>query len=429
MTRKKKAKKTPREITKRQLSHWQQQKKRQRIIFSIGISIIAVVLLIVMVGWYSGEYRPLHQTAIRVNDTEFDMAYYVDALMERERGQSPELVQYQADAVVRDIEQNELIRQGALKLGVSISNNEIKEILETYDLPDKDILRDSVRGQLLIEKLLGVYFEAQVPKSAEQRHIMTMLLESESQALEIRAKLEKGDDFAELAEKYSLDYLSKEEKGDLGWHPESIFLEMRSGSVLAEYIFAAEVGVVSQIYDEEIPKGVGYWLIKVMEREDDEEVIVFAMLLDSEEVAQDVRARLATGEDFATLAGEFSRLANAGDNGGNLGDVARDTMTPAFDEFAFNPDLELGTLSEPIRDESVETLGGYWLIKILDEDDDRPIGDDDRNLLRSKALNEWISSLWDDPGNEIDDSFLDAEKKAWAIERVLKRQVGSGRQG
>ena len=422
MTRKKKAKKPPREITKHQLSRWQQQKKRQRIILGIGISIIAVVLVIVMVGWYSGEYRPLHQTAIRVNDTEFNMAYYVDTLMGRGIIQSPEFAEYHADAAVKDIEQNELVRQGALKLGVSISDEEIKELLETHDLPNKDILRDSARGQLLMEKLLGVYFEAQVPKSAEQRHVMAMLLESESQALEIRAKLEKGDDFAELVEKYSLDYLSKAEKGDLGWHPESIFLQMQGGSVLTEYIFDAEVGVVSQlIHDEEIPKGVGYWLIKVTERESDEEVYAFAILLGNEEEALDVRARLEAGADFATLAEELSQLANAGENGGDLGNVTKGTMPPAFDEFAFNPDTELGTLSEPIRDETVETSGGYWLIKVLDEDDDRPIGDDDRDLLKSKALDEWIASLWDDPSNEIDDSFLDAAKKAWAIARVLKR--------
>ena len=74
-----------------------------------------------------------------------------------------------------------------------------------------------------------------------------------------------------------------------------------------------------------------------------------------------------------------------------------------------DPFISLGAIDESVAnqiDKSIER--------------GRPLGDDDLNLLMSKVVDEWISSLWDDPGNEIDDSFLDAEKKDWAIERVLK---------
>ena len=77
---KKKVERPPREVTKRQLSRWQQQKKRQRIIAVTGISIIAAVVILVGAGWYIGQYRPLHQTVITVNDTKFDMNYYIRCL-------------------------------------------------------------------------------------------------------------------------------------------------------------------------------------------------------------------------------------------------------------------------------------------------------------------------------------------------------------
>ena len=96
-------------------------------------------------------------------------------------------------------------------------------------------------------------------------------------------------------------------------------------------------------------------------------------------------------------------------------------MTTAFDEFVYNLDLEPGTLSEPIRDESVATKRGYWLVEVLDKDDNRQIDESDRDLLKAKALNEWVASLWDDPNNVVDDSFLDGEKKAWAIEQATGR--------
>lgn len=65
---KKKKEEKPREYTRRQLSHFQKQKRRQRITFIAGVSIIVVILAIVLVGWYMADYHPLHRTVIRVGD-------------------------------------------------------------------------------------------------------------------------------------------------------------------------------------------------------------------------------------------------------------------------------------------------------------------------------------------------------------------------
>jgi len=249
---------------------------------------------------------------------------------------------------------------------------------------------------------------------------MAILLESESQVDEVKARLEGGEDFAELAGELSLEELSKSEEGDLGWRPEGILTGMLGTSVIDEYAFNSEVGVLSQpIYDETIIKGVGYWLVEVLEREEDsEEAHVQAILLGSEEQARQVKSKLEAGEEFAALAGEFSQLDEAKENGGYLGWLTSGTVSPAFDEFVFN--CEPGTLSEPIRDDAIITTEGYWLLKVLDKDDNRQISDDDRNLLKAVALNDWVSSLWDDPENEIDDSYLDDEKKVWAIEKAME---------
>ena len=100
--------------------------------------------------------------------------------------------------------------------------------------------------------------------------------------------------------------------------------------------------------------------------------------------------------------------------------VVEGEMSPAFDEFAFNMEIAPDTLSEPIRDETVTTKGGYWLVKVMGREDDRQIDDSDKTLLKNKAMEEWVSSLWDDPENEIDDSMLDDERKAWAIDQALR---------
>ncbi|MEE9583258.1 MAG: peptidylprolyl isomerase [Dehalococcoidales bacterium] len=419
---KKRLEKPRREVTKRQLSRWQQQKRRQRFILGLGISIIlAVIGLIsagVYFGWYLTEYKPLQEIVIEVNDTRFDMDYYIKSLEFHSAGQT-QYLQFFLDSVVGSIEQNELIKQGALGLGISIADDKVDAELKDGDLPDNQAVRDILRTQLLLTELREAYFEPGVPLTASQRQIMAMFLESQSQADEVTARLEAGEDFAQLAGELSLDSLTRESNGDLGWRPQGVLTGLLNTSVLSIYVFGFQVGVLSQpIYDEEKTKGLGYWLIEVLERREvPQEARVQAMLLASEEEAQSVKARLEDGEDFAQLAGELSQLLGAEDNKGDLGWLATGTMSQGFDEFVFDSETELNTVSNAIRDESATTTGGYWLFKVV-ANDTRELADEDRELLVSRALDDWLSSILDDPKNRLV-SYLDDEMKAFATDRVL----------
>lgn len=416
---KKKREKPQRILTPHQISHWEQQKKRQRIILMTGIFVIVAALAIVIVGWYLGQYKPLRETIIKVNNTEFTMDYYVEMLkIEGSYPQTPD-VSYVADSVLQNIPRNELIRQGALELGISVTDEEVKKALKDNDLPDKEAYRDLVRHQLLTERLLDVHFDPQVPLFAEQRQVMAMMLESESQALDVTSKLVSGDDFSELAEEMSLEPFSRNKGGDFGWVPRTILLEMLPASIV-NAIFDHEVGELSQpIYDEEAEKFVGYWLVEVLERdEDEEEAHIQIMLLGSEEEALNVRSQLEAGAEWGSLAVERSQAKGVKENKGEWL-VSPGEMNPLVDVYAFNPDTEIGAISEPIRDEDITTKGGYWLIKILDEDTNRRIDTAYRDYLKSKALDEWVASLVDDEDNEIV-NYLDAEKKSWAIKQAAR---------
>jgi len=420
---KKKARKPQREFTKQQLSRWELQKKRQRIIRIVGIFIIAAVIVIVGAGWYLSQHRPLQQTAIRVNNTEFTMNYYVEMLKIYSWNVPDSNIPYLADDVVQNIERNELIRQEALKLGISVTDEEVMERLESYSLPDEDVQRDLVRTQLLISRLLDEHLDQQVPVSAEQVHLMAMLLESEPQAKEIRARLENSNNFTELAGEHSIDPFSEINQGDFGWHPEVILNELLPAHIV-EFAFNSGAGTLSlPTYDEEAEKGFGYWLVRVLDRnEEEEEAHIQIMLLGSEDEAQEARNRLEAGADFATLAKELSQLEGVKENEGEYM-VSPGMVSPVVDEFAFDLEVALETISEPLRDETVFTEGGYWLVKIVAKDGDRPIEDEDRDRLKEKAYNEWVASLWGDPANEIDDSYLDTDKKAWAVEQVIRART------
>jgi len=422
---KKKAEKPKREVTKRQLSRWQQQRRRQRIIFSSGILIIVAVLCVVgagvYFGWYVTERQPLQETVIEVNETKFDMNYYIKMLKFYGGGMSIENMEFVADWAVTDIQRNELIRQEALELGISVSDEEVDEELKSYDPPLSKDYRDVVRAGMLVERLRDEYFDQQVPKTAEQRHIWAMFLESQSQVNDVKARLEAGEDFAELAGELSLDYVCKENEGDLGWRPEGVLALLLRTSIVDEHAFNCEAGVLSEpIYDESRTKMVGYWLIEVEFLDEEVEYAQLkVMLLGSEEEANEVRARLGAGEDFATLAEEFSLHDESRENGGEFEVTSKGMFGSAFDEFVFNPEQELETLSQPIRDDTVATEGGYWLVKVTEADDNRQIEEEDRDILKADAFNKWVEALLDDPDNKVE-SYLDDEKKEWAIMHVIE---------
>ena len=447
---KKKVEKPKREFTKRQLSRWQQHKRRQRIIFGSGILIVVAVLTIiglgVYFGWYAPEYKPLHETIVEVNGNKFNMDYYIKTLeykiFEYESfgfsvtiDQLPTL----ADAVVTDIEEKELIRQAAEELGITVSDDEVDEKLDSYEPPlseeFRDLVREPVRAGMLRDKLLDEYFEEEVPKFAYQRHIMAMFLESESQVNDVKDSLEAGEDFAELASGLSLDTYTQENGGDLGWRVEGVLSSVLYTSLIDEYAFNCEVGVLSEpLYDETRTKMVGYWLIEILERpeewlaeeegeeevgeEEEEEVRapikVRLMLFGSEQDASEIRDRLEAGEDFAELANEFSLHSASKDDGGEFEISSPDMMPTAFSEYILDPEVELGTLSQPIRDDETTTSGGYWLVEVTEEEENREIEEEDRAILKADALDEWIQTLWDDPDNDIV-SYLDEEKKLWVI--------------
>ncbi len=421
---KKKVAKPKRIVTRRQLSRLKKQKRRQRLIRILGISVILAVIGLVSFGvyyqWYLPDYKPLKETVIEVNDTKFNMDYYIKSIEFQTGGMSPEWVPYFTDMVEESIKQNELIRQEALGLGFTVSDEEVKETLDSYGYDDTQAARDAIRASLILTKLEEEYFELEIPLSAEQRYIMAMFLESEEQAIDVSARIEAGEDekFGEIAGELSLESTTKENSGDLGWRPKKVLDNLLGTSALDSYVFNCQVGVLSQpIYDEEMTKSLGYWLIKVLEKDEETgEANAQAMLLSSEEEAQVVIARLGAGEDFGELAEEFSQYGAEGSKA-EVGWIAEGGMTQAFEDYVFGTDTKMNVVSSPIRDEMPTTKGGYWLFTVLDEDT-REISEEDRNLLVDKAIEDWVASLWDDPENTIV-SYLDDEMKNFAISRVL----------
>ncbi len=419
MAKKKKAEKPPRQMTRRQLSHHQKQKRRQRFVFIGGIAVIAVIVLLILVGWLVGEYLPLKASAIEIEDIKFNMQYFIDAYKTLTMQMSPDAIAGQSNAVITQIQDSALIIWGARTLGMNVSDDEADEILKSADIEINDASRDLIRAQILPARLKEEHFADQVPVSDNQVNISVILLESESQGNEIRQRLLGSDNFSALAEEFSL-HSSAEDKGEIGWHTKDVLVNLLGSFVPGNYAFSAKPGDISEpLYDKQKSKQVGYWLLNVLERPSEENAQVQGILLGSEEEAYDVKAKIAVTDNLSGLIAEYSQH-DSKNREGHLGLVSVNSTSPAVNDYIFNEDTEIGVWSEPVHDDTVTTTGGYWLVKVVDKDDDREISEEDRSYLLDKAYNDWFNMIRMQKIAFINITPLTPEKIQWAIEKVLK---------
>jgi len=410
---KKQKKATPKRVpTKHQLSRWQRQTKIRRIVI-----IAAVVFLAGILSWvgyaYNKDYKDrvviLREVVIEVNGVPFTMEYYVKTLDAYTTGMDSESIYYMAgyiaDMVALNIIEAELLIQGAKNLGIEVAPEEIDAKLKEAELPDNEAWRNIIHAILSQEKL-EEQFGSNLTATMEQAHVQVMLVESEEVADEVITKIEAGSNFTALVDEFSCN---SSIEGDLGWLPQ----ELMPNTLIADAAFNLTPGEISQpIYDESAIKNVGYWLIEVTDKEDDK-VKARVMLLGSEVEAEHVKAELVS-RNFSSLAKEYSQHESKYE-GGELDWLKQGDMgSEAFDEVAFN--ITANEVSEPVKDESVQTTGGYWIVNVVDRGEHQ-LGEDVKEWLRDRHLSDWFEE-WKE--NSTIENLLDEEKKSWAVDRVLQ---------
>jgi len=411
LAKKQKKATTKRTPTKHQLSKWQRQTKIRRIVIIAAAVFLAGILSWVGYESYKDyESNPAHEVVFEVNDVRFTMEYYLKILDAYTAGMNyTDIYQYAdyiADMAADDIINNELQKQGAKNLGIEVTSEEIDASLQQYGLPDNEAYRDIIEGVLLEQKLKEEYFGAKLNATMEQAHVQVMLAESQEVADEVITKVEAGGNFTALAEEFSC---SSSIEGDLGWLPE----ELMPNTLIANAAFNDTVGDISQpIYDETATKDVGYWLIEVTGAQN-ETINAQVMLLGSEAEAEQVKAELAAGGNFSALAGNYSQHESKTE-GGKLDELKPGDMgSTAFDQVAFN--LTANEVSEPVKDESVYTTGGYWLVNVVDRGN-HELSDSVKQQLIDNHYNTWLAE-WKE--NSTIENRLDPEKKSWAINQIL----------
>ena len=245
------------------------------------------------------------------------------------------------------------------------------------------------------EQLIKEAYE-RLTESVSVRHILVKLSPEStdkerkaaySKISSLRDEVIKGADFSEVAKKSS-DCPSSSKGGDLGFI--SGFMTVYPFESAA---YNTPVGEISSIVETKF----GYHIIQVDDRRADVGELLVAHIMKevprkatpeqieaSKRVVEDCLERVSKGEDFASLAKEFSDDKYSASKGGELSWFGVNRLPKPFEEAAYA--LEVGGLSSVVR-----TDYGWHLIKLIDKRSVSSFEDKRAEIIRKLANDERAS--------------------------------------
>jgi peptidyl-prolyl cis-trans isomerase SurA len=251
-------------------------------------------------------------------------------------------------------------------------------------------------------------------------------------AVDIRSKAVAGQDFGALATEFSQDPSAKENKGDLGY-----FSAFRMVYAFESAAYKTPKGQVSM----PVRTRFGYHLIKVDDIRDNrgEVTVAHIMILnpkaeDATAKTADVRAtimdihkKLQQGENFETLARQFSEDKSSSSNGGVLNRFGSGQLSSEeFENVAFSL-TKANPVSEPFQSQF-----GWHIVKLIERHPvktasemqselENKISRDERSRLIAESLNEKLrkkypikrdDKLYAAVAKSVTDNIYKAEWKA-----------------
>ena len=225
---------------------------RRQVFLIIGV-VVVVILGILAIPYYQNYVQPFNQTIIDVDGNEVSARYFLErtSFAESEpftmlEALTNELIieimapQYGIEVIEDDIDET-IMYLASLEIG-DVSDAEFEEwyrqLLNEYQISDddyRDLLRISLRAGFLQE-----YLAEQVPYETEQVHLHIIIVADYDTGAAAKERLDAGEDFASVAQDVSVDTVSKDEGGDLGWMPPDI-------SLFADHIESLEVNEASVV--------------------------------------------------------------------------------------------------------------------------------------------------------------------------------------
>lgn len=198
------------------------------------------------------------------------------------------------------------------------------------------------------------------------------------------------------------DSLGSEEAFNQALETNGVTLDALKENVITNIEIKRILEARSPISDEAIQQ---YYDANKASLAEPEQVKASHILVSTEELANEIKAKLAAGEDFAELAKQYSTDEKSKESGGELGYFKKGDIVQEFADVAFS--LEVGKISDPVK-----TDYGYHLIKVEDKKGAEEVTlEESKDKIKDALLEEKLSTEFD--------AWLQERKAEYTIENYL----------
>jgi len=330
-------------------------------------------------------------TLLKINEKEIEQT--LEDQLSKIKSQFPSEEAFQKELKTEGLTETELKRN-------------YREQIKEQILRDKLISSKLSKANISLREVKEFYqsYKDSLPEQPESAKLSQILLKIEPSqktldslkdfASTILVKAKAGEDFSELAKRYSED-LSAKQGGDLGF--------LKKGEILPEFemrAFSLKPGEISDL----VQTSLGYHIIKLEEKKE-EEVHVRHILIkitpsqvDSAKIlslADTLYQKLKSGADFVLLVKDYSQDDESKKKGGEIGWFPLAQLPEELKEKIAQ--TEIGQITSTVLTEE-----GVHILKILDKKEKRSLSlEDDYDTIKEMAkrkkgndeILKWIEEL------------------------------------
>jgi parvulin-like peptidyl-prolyl isomerase len=373
-------------LSKKHLSKHQREERLRRVLLIGTATVLALVLLIPLVGYYREVVAKASQPVAYVNDDTIPLGAFAKVYGLR------------LDSLDRNIQQMQAFsaQSTSTQPNTNVFAQQIQRLQAQRDSLDQTVLTEMVENRLIAAEAArrGIVVsveeeDAQVRKEFADPATPTPNPATPSPTVPADATPSPSPvPTVDALEKFrnalaNQKSLSEQEYRDLVVRP--TLLREKLTAAIATDVPAIE----SQVHARHV-------------------------LLESEDAAKAAKARIDGGEPFEKVAQELSTDTSNKEEGGDLGWFGRGRMTKPFEDKAF--ELPVGQVSDP-----VQTTFGWHIIKVEGKDEGRAIEESVLEEKRGAKLTEWLESTKNDAFTRETVKYdLSPDEVTWARNQLNK---------
>lgn len=247
----------------------------------IGIFVLVLIIALTVIGCNSDSSSD-DEVVAKVGDMKVTKSELYD-----------ELVKQSGVQVLNMLISDKIIEAEIIELEINVAEEyiekdlqDMKDFYASEDAFNDDLtkngltvddVKDNIKKNLQVEMLLDPYVDITEDEmknyfeknkatldQEEQVKASHILVESEEIALEVIGKLDKGENFADLAKEYSSDTSNSEQGGSLGY-----FNRQRMVKEFSDVVFTMKVGEIS----EPVKTEFGYHIINLEDKIEAKEAV------------------------------------------------------------------------------------------------------------------------------------------------------------